>query len=146
MSASKILKSVKNYFNLQAAVVDDDYNFAVESAATPARSIGQSIKNYFDLYSEYSAAYKVANEIMLLANAEGVTKGRFDSSSTTVKSGLSYTENAFKLKLEKNGRVLLKCDATFAKKVKKLPSVSDVKEISQDDTAAPAPKTDAPKQ
>lgn len=144
MFTNRIAQRIKDYFNLQATVASDEsrYDYVVESA-TPSRTIAESIKDYFDLYSDYRAADKVAVAIMALANTEKVAKGYFDPTTMTENTGYSYKEGDFEVKLEKNGRVLLKCDEAFADKVRQLPSVAAVTALKKPD--APASQPDAPK-
>ncbi|MEZ0224322.1 MAG: hypothetical protein ACAH83_07210 [Alphaproteobacteria bacterium] len=139
-----IAQRIKDYFNLQATVASDEtrYDYIVESAK-PSRTILESIKDYFDLYSDYRAADKTAVAIMQLANTEKVAKGYFDPTTMTEAAGYSYTEGNFEVKLEKKGRVLLKCDKAFAEKVQQLPCVGAVTELRKPDAPQSAP--DAPK-
>ena len=143
MNTRKILNGIKNYFNLQSDIdTNQDYNFIVESAAGAKKNVGQRIKNYFDLgfYPGFdSSAEKNVYKIMSLARDAGI-KGSIEF--PFARANFTFTEGDFKLKLKSNGEILVKCDAAFAEKIKTLPSVASVKAIN---TAAPAPKTDAPK-
>jgi len=108
---------------------------------------GARIAAYFDLASDYRAGDRLANDIMALANTEGVAKGRFNSDSMTGQYGYSFTENDFSVKVERWGGVLVKCDAGFAEKVGKLATAGVVTTLKEPAAPAPAPQppTDAPK-
>lgn len=130
---SRAFDSVKKYFDWNSKDQPDvsGFTFAVKANDVAVRTFAQSFKHYFDLQSAYRTADKTANDIMLLANAEGVTGGRFDSSTMTVNAGYQFTEKDFVIRLNRNGDILLKCDASFAEKVKALPSVSAVTALAQ---------------
>ncbi|MBI1214568.1 MAG: hypothetical protein GC185_01960 [Alphaproteobacteria bacterium] len=129
MNFRKAFKNVAGYFNLQSAKDPrHGFDFTV-SPARPAAGIGRRLKNYFDLYSGYKTGDKLAGEIMTLANAEGVSKGWFDSKGMQPGYGFTHSYKDFSISLLGDGEVLLKCDADFADKVAKLPSVSAVKPL-----------------
>jgi len=141
MNVRKIVNSITNYFNLNAGRItafDSGYNFIVKDV--DPRSIGQHVKDYFSLVSHFPQ--QAADDIMRLANAEGITKGRYDSSGVTERMPMTYSEGNFDLATEAGGIILVKCDVAFAEKIKKLPSVASVKAIN---TSSPTPKTDTPK-
>lgn len=142
---SRAFEGVKKYFDLNSKEQRDDAGFAFVVKAKPAASgFAQSVKNYFDLHADYRIADKTATDIMLLANTEGVAGGRFDSIGMTGRGGYQFTEKDFVIRLDRNGDILLKCDATFADKVKALPSVSAVTALAPQtpsaNTKPPAPK------
>jgi hypothetical protein len=141
----KAFGAIKNYFDLSyRGPVDDDFSFVIE-AKLPERAVGQKLKDYFGLVNiQYIAADKVAQEIMSLANTEGVAKGRFFPAGAN-HYGYSFSEtNAdgvtfFRVKLEGDGKILLKCDAAFAEKVQKLASVSSIQPIVKKSPQGPSP-------
>lgn len=144
MSVRSALKSIAKYFDLRAAPQDTgDYNYAV-TAAKPVGVVAR-LADYFDLASEYRKGDKLASGIMALANAEGVAKGRFNSDGMTGQYGFSFTENDFSVRLDRRGRVLVKCDAAFAEKIAKLPLAGAVTTLKEPAVPAPQPATDAPK-